>query len=416
MKLAARKAEIAACPYASEEAIGVLGAAYEPPVKSVKLGPERALKLGEETVLYRHDKTFVNQTALAVNVDADADPGVIDATLKSVKEYEVERVGETLVIDMLAVTQAGGSREAFVELARRAREETGKPLVLRSDDPEALAAAAAAVEGSHGVLAAATPETVDRLLPVAKETGHALALTANDLDALLALAAKVKQEGFGDVVLEFRTESLAELFQTNSIARRAAIKDSFKPLGYPFLRFVSSPDLVSGTVEAVNEIGKYGGICVLPSFDPAQMAALMTLRMNLFTDPQKPIQVEPKIYPVGEPTADSPVFVTTNFSLTYFIVGGEIENSGISAWLVVPECEGMSVLTAWAAGKFSGASVASFCKQAKLDELVTRREIIIPGYAAAISGDLEEGLPGWSVVVGPQEAADLESFIKAKVA
>ena len=231
----------------------------------------------------------------------------------------------------------------------------------------------------------------------------------------MALAGQVKPGNSGDVLLEFRTESLAELFQTNSIARRAAIKESFKPLGYPFLRFVSSTDLVSGTVEAVNEIGKYGGICVLPSFDPAQMAALMTLRMNLFTDPQKPIQVEPKIYPVGEPTPDSPVFVTTNFSLTYFIVGGEIENSGISAWLVVPECEGMSVLTAWAAGKFSGASVASFCKQAKLDELVTRREIIIPGYAAAISGDLEEGLPGWSVVVGPQEAADLESFITARV-
>jgi len=306
MKLAARNAEIAACPDASEEAIRVLGAAYEPPVRGVRLGPERTLKVGEETVLYRHDKTFVNQTALAVNVDADADPWVIEATLKLVKEYEVERVGETIAIDMLALTQAGASREAFLELARRAREEAGKPLVLRSDDPEALSAAAAAVEGFHGVLASANPETVDRLLPVAAETGHALALTASDLDQLLALAGQVKQGGFGDVLLEFRTESLAELFQTNSIARRAAIKDSFKPLGYPFLRFVSSTDLVSGTVEAVNEIGKYGGICVLPGFDPAQMAALMSLRMNLFTDPQKPIQVEPKIYPVGEPTPTRP--------------------------------------------------------------------------------------------------------------
>jgi acetyl-CoA decarbonylase/synthase complex subunit gamma len=154
---------------------------------------------------------------------------------------------------------------------------------------------------------------------------------------------------------------------------------------------------------------------VLPAFDAAQIASLITLRLNIFTHPQKPIQVEPKIYPVGEPNADSPVFVTTNFSLTYFIVGGEIENSGISAWLVVPECEGMSVLTAWAAGKFSGASVAKFCKEAGLEELVQRRDIVIPGYVAQISGELEEGLPGWNVMVGPQEAADIESFIKARL-
>ena len=181
------------------------------------------------------------------------------------------------------------------------------------------------------------------------------------------------------------------------------------------MRFIDRTDLVAGTIEAVNEIAKYGGICVLPAFDAAQVASLITLRLNIFTDPQKPIQVEPKIYPIGEPDADSPVFLTTNFSLTYFIVGGEIENSGLNAWLVVPECEGMSVLTAWAAGKLTGATVAKFCKEIGLEEKVNRREIIIPGFVAQISGDLEESLPGWSVLVGPQEASDLESFIKARL-
>ena len=166
---------------------------------------------------------------------------------------------------------------------------------------------------------------------------------------------------------------------------------------------------------AAQYVAKYGSIVVLDTFDPAMVYPLITLRLNIFTDPQKPIQVEPKVYPIGEPDADSPVFLTTNFSLTYFIVGGEIENSGLNAWLVVPECEGMSVLTAWAAGKFSGASVAKFCKEIGLEEQVNRREIIIPGYVAQISGDLEESLPGWSVVVGPQEASDLESFIKARL-
>ncbi len=170
------------------------------------------------------------------------------------------------------------------------------------------------------------------------------------------------------------------------------------------------------TVDALTEITRYGGVTVLPSFDPAQLAALLTLRLNIFTDPQKPIQVEPGVYPIGEPTPASAVFVTTNFSLTYFIVSGEIENCGISAWLVVPECEGMSVLTAWAAGKFSAASISSFIKESGFEGQVKTRTIVIPGYVSGISGELEDSLPGWRVIVGPEEASDLEGFIKTFVA
>jgi acetyl-CoA decarbonylase/synthase complex subunit gamma len=169
------------------------------------------------------------------------------------------------------------------------------------------------------------------------------------------------------------------------------------------------------TASAVTEICKYGGICILPSFDPAQLVILLTLRLNLYTDPQKPIQVEPRLYAIGEPKPDSPVFVTTNFSLTYFIVSGEIENSGASGWLLVPECEGMSVLTAWAAGKFSGATIGKFAKSIGLDDRVTNREIVIPGYVSQISGELEENMHGWKVLVGPQDAADIESFVKARL-
>jgi acetyl-CoA decarbonylase/synthase complex subunit gamma len=415
MKLAARKAEIGACPYASEEAIRVLSEAYEPPIKSIRLGPERTLRLGEETVLYRHEKTFVNQTLLAVNLDDNDAPAALEATLRAVKEYAIERVGEVIGIDMVAVTRRSGNAHAFAELATRAWQESGKPLVLRSTDPAALARAAAAVAGSRSVLASATPETADELVAVAREHDHVLALTAPDLDHLAATAGRLREAGFIDLVLELQTGSLAERFQTSSVVRRAVLKDSYKPLGLPTLRFVDTGDLVASTIEAVTEITKYGGICVLPSFDAAQIASLITLRLNIFTDPQKPIQVEPGIYPIGEPSAESPVFVTTNFSLTYFIVSGEIENSGISAWLVVPECEGMSVLTAWAAGKLSGTTVAKFCKETELEQKVKGREIIIPGYVAQISGELEESLPGWTVLVGPQEASDLESFVKARL-
>ncbi len=415
MKLAAKKAELAQCPYASEEAKRVLGAASEPPVRCVELGPDRRLKLGGEVVLYRHEKTFVHQTALALNIEDTEPPASIEAKLNTVADYCLERVGEELRLDMVALTQRGADARGFAELAARAYSRTKRPLVLRSPDAGALACAAAAVRGSRSLLCAPSPEAAPQLARVSKENGHALALTAPDLDRLMALTAEIKAQGFNDLVLQFTDFSLAERFQTNSLARRAALKDALKPLGYPTLRFVDSGNVLDDTIEAVTELAKYGGICVLPQFDTAQMAALMTLRLNLYTDPQKPIQVEPKAYSIGEPKPDSPVFVTTNFSLTYFIVSGEIENCGLSAWLVVPECEGLSVLTAWAAGKFSGAGIAKFIKGIGLEQQVSRRDLVIPGYVAQISGELEENLPGWKVIVGPQEAADIESFVKNRL-
>ena len=415
MKLAAKKAELSQCPYASEEAKRVMGAASEPPVRCVELGPERRLKLGGETVLYRHEKTFVHQTALAVNLDDTDAIEAVDATLETITGYLLERVGEELRVDMVGVTQKSSEAKRFAELAGKAWNRTKRPLVLRGATLGALAAAAVAVKGSRSLLCAPSPEAAVQLWRVAKEHDHALALTAPDLNQLVALAAEIKAQGFNDLFLQFTTFSPAEQFQTNSLARRAALKDGVKALGYPTVRFVDSGDLLDDSVEAITEIAKYGGICVLPRFDAAQIAALMTLRLNLYTDPQKPIQVEPKVYAIGEPRPDSPVFVTTNFSLTYFIVSGEIENCGLSAWLVVPECEGMSVLTAWAAGKFSGAMIAKFIKGIGLEQQVTRRDIVIPGYVAQISGELEENLPGWKVMVGPQEAGDMESFVKSRL-
>ncbi|HBR20542.1 MAG TPA: acetyl-CoA decarbonylase/synthase complex subunit gamma [Phycisphaerales bacterium] len=322
MKLAAKKAELSECPYASDEAKKILGAASEPPVKCIELGPEKKLKIGAETVLYRHEKTFVSQTALAVNVNDTDSAELIDTTLNAIRDYVLERVGEKLVVDMVGITQKGSNADAFAALAKKAWDTTKRPLVLRSADAKSLAAAAAAVKGSGSVLVAATNETAELLKAAAIENGHSLAVTAADLDGIVGLTAKLKNDGFNNLLLSFNTYSLAEQFQTNSIVRRAALKDEFKPLGYPSVTFIETDNIFDGTVAATTEISKYGGICVLPNFDPAQLAPLMTLRLNIYTDPQKPIQVEPKVYPVGEPKIDSPVFVTTNFSLTYFIVSG----------------------------------------------------------------------------------------------
>jgi len=416
MKLAAGKAELSECPYASDEAKSVLGAASEPPVKGVYFGADKQIKTGEETCLYRHEKTFVNQTLFAVNInDADSAES-IGRTLDDVAKYELPRVGEILRVEMIAITHNASAPETLAAVAEKAWKKTGRPLILYSSDVKALSAAAAAIKGSNSLIGPATPENATELVEIATANEHALIVTAPDLNALVGLTAKLKEDGFNNLVLEYQTSSLAELFQVNSIGRKASLKNAYKPLGYSNIAFVKSGDVMDSSVVAINQITKYGGICVLPEFNKAQLAGLMALRQNIFTDPQKPIQVEPKLYAIGEPTKDSPVFVTTNFSLTYFIVSGEIENSGLSAWLVIPECEGMSVLTAWAAGKFSGASIGKFCKEIALDNQVNTREIVIPGYVAQISGELEENMPGWKVIVGTQEAGDIESFVKARFA
>jgi acetyl-CoA decarbonylase/synthase complex subunit gamma len=411
MKLAAKKANLSDCPYASEEAIRILGADSEPPVKGVYLGPERNIKLGEETVLYRHEKTFVNQTLIAVNINDDYHNAT--EVLESIRDYKLERVGEVLTVDLVSITQKGTDTDRFVSLVKKAWETCKRPLILRSENRDAIETAARAVKGTGSIIASVNKDNADFMKKIAEENGHILSVTAVDVDGIAELTAKLKEDNFNNLLVQLETYSLAEAFQTNTIARRAAIKDSFKPLGYASLKFIDDGDLNNATVLAINEILKYGGICVLPGFDKSQLAVLMTLRLNIFTDPQKPIQVEPKIYAIGEPDRSSPVFVTTNFSLTFFLVSGEIENSGISAWLVIPECEGMSVLTAWAAGKFSGSHIAKFIKEIGLEEQVDTREIVIPGFVSQISGELEENLPGWKVLVGPQEASDIESFVKS---
>ncbi|MCL2664624.1 MAG: acetyl-CoA decarbonylase/synthase complex subunit gamma [Defluviitaleaceae bacterium] len=410
MKLAAKQISLSACPYASDEAIAALAAESEPPVKTVSLGADAGMTVGGETVLYRHEKTFVHQTLLAVNVDdTDADA---HKTLAAIRDYKLERVGEILTLSAVAVTQKS-DQDKFLSFVKDAASVTGMPLIIRAIDAETAVKAAAAVKGTRSVLTGVTEQTADELKKAAEENGCILALTANDMDGVAALASRLKESGFNDLLIEFNTYSLAESFQTNSIARRAAIKDNYKPLGYATLKFIEpAGSLLDETMEAVTEINKYGGVCVLPSFDAAQLVTLMSLRLNIYTDPQKPIQVEPKVYAIGEPTRTSPVFVTTNFSLTYFLVSGEIENSGTSAWLVIPECEGMSVLTSWAAGKFSGAHIAKFIKETGFEDQVDTRSIVIPGYVAQISGELEENLPGWKVLVGPQESADIEAYVK----
>jgi len=413
MKLAAKKAELAECPYASDEAKAVLGAAAEPPIRTVIVGSgERVLKSGGETVLFRHEKTFVNKTGLGLAVDDTLPDDEIERRITALRDYHLERVGESLRADVVSVGYRSGEVDRFAGVCAKAAAMWDGPLAVRTDDAGVLKAAAEKLRGRRPLLASATAATALEMAAVAKETESALAVAAEDLDTLVATVMRVQETGLRDLFLELRADSLCEDYQNRTLIRRGALKAGLKALGYPILRYVDTGDCYDDAVEAGIGLAKYASLVVLPAFDPAVWASLLTLRQNLYTDPQKPIQVEPRIYAIGEPNDRSPSFVTTNFSLTYFLVSSEIENAGVSGWLVVPECEGLSVMTAWAAGKFGGDKIGAFVKAAGLEQHTNNRKLVIPGYVSQISGELEDALPGWQVIVGPQEAGDIESFVK----
>ena len=412
MQLAQKKAELSACPYASDEAKSILGAASEPPMRTIKIGTGPfAFEIGGETEMFRHEKTFYHQTAIFIGIDDDWEEDKIRQTVSEADGYIVERVGEKLEIDGFCLNNLSGDNRNFLKTAQLVKELTLRPVILCSSDPEAMREAAQILSGRKPVICSAD-NTFDEYVSIAKEYGSACVITGQNFGDLAARTEKIAAEGFKDIILNLDSADSGDALRANTILRRSALRKSFKPFGYPLISYLKSAPADEILADASAAICKYSSIIVLPEFSRELLMTLFTLRQNIYTDPQKPIQVDPKIAPIGEPDENSPVFVTTNFSLTYFIISGEIENAGISAWLVIPDCEGMSVLTAWAAGKFSGEKVAKFAKDAGLEEKVTTREIIIPGYVSTISGDLEEALPGWKVVVGPQEASDLAPFLK----
>jgi acetyl-CoA decarbonylase/synthase complex subunit gamma len=412
MKLAQKKAELKDCPYASEEAKAALGAASEPPIRLVKIGGAHPVEVGNETVMFRHEKTFVHEPGLAIQLRTSEGEEKLRTKINDIENSSVERVGETLKVNLFFVSHDSGNGADFLKAVSLVKQNSTKAVILDSTDRGLLQDALTLLKGDHPSVFLRN-EVTDKDLELAKASGASLILTARSFDDLERQAERARKAGLNDLILNLESDARGSTLQNNVLLRRAALKKNFKPFGYPLLARLNGEDHFDLLAEAVILLCKYESILVLPEYDKAMLYALFTLRQNIYTDPQKPIQVDPRVYPIGDPTPASPVFVTTNFSLTYFIVSGEIENSGTSAHLVVVDTEGQSVLTAWAAGKFVGAKIAKFIKDIQLEQQVKTRKIVIPGLASQISGDLEEHLPGWQVVVGCQEAADIPSFVKS---
>ncbi len=411
MKIAQKKAELSSCPYASEEAKAALGAAGEPPIRLVKIGAGQALEVGGETVLFRHEKTFFHPPGIGLQIRTS---GGEDKNLEEIRQFEdcrADRVGEVLKADLYFISHDSGDKTAFLRTISSVKANSTKGLILDCPQEEALKEGLGLLVNEKPAVYLRKPLT-ETDIQTAKTFGTSLVISASSHQDLAAQAEKARQAGLADLILNLPGEGLGETLQNNTILRRSALKKSFKPFGFPLFARLEDDDGNESLAAAAALLCKYASIIVLPRFDRALLYTLFTLRQNIYTDPQKPIQVDPKIYAIGDPTPASPVFVTTNFSLTYFIVSGEIENSGTSAHLVVCDTEGQSVLTAWAGGKFVPEKIAKFIKDIKLEEKVKTRKIVIPGFVAQISGELEEKLPGWEVIVGCQEAADIPTFVK----
>ncbi|MBN1667896.1 MAG: acetyl-CoA decarbonylase/synthase complex subunit gamma [Anaerolineales bacterium] len=412
MKLAAKQVELELCPHVSEESAAQLSEASAPPVRPFVLKSNgHTVKAGNEVVLFRHEKTFYSRTGLFIRVYDSQSAQDIRAKVEPADVYQVDYVGIDLSLDGFAVQADGGDFAAAVAAVRAASH---RPLILIAD-PEQLKAGLAKLEpGEKVLLAHATAENWEAMAALAKEADAALAIQAESIDAMVALAQKLQDAGVKDLVLSPVQRSFKGTLLANSTARRLALKKNFRPLGFPILNFpgdVADPALE--TTLAAQAIGKYASFVVLDHFSPETAYSLLVLRENIFTDPQKPIQVQPGIYEINDPGPDAPVLVTTNFSITYFSVANEVESAGLPAWLLVTESEGMSVLTAWAAGKFDAERIAKDVKRFNVSDKVGKKCVVLPGHVAVLSGELEAELPDWEVRVGPREAVDLPAFMKS---
>ncbi len=361
--------------------------------------------------MFRHEKTFVHQTGLAIQLKTSDDQEKLLSKIKEIEDYKVERVGEELKTDLFFLSNDSGDKDRFLKIISMIKQNSRKGIILDCPDQETLKAGLELLKDDRPAIFL-EKELTDKEIELAKAYNASLILTSSSLEGLAGQTEIAKQAGLKDMILNPDSRRAGHQLQHNTIIRRSALKKNFKPFGYPLFAFIQTENEFDVLAKATICLCKYDSIIVLSEFNRAMLYALFTLRQNIYTDPQKPIQVDPKIYPIGDPTPDSAVFVTTNFSLTYFIVSGEIENSGISAHLVVCDTEGQSVLTAWAAGKFVGDKIAKFIKDIRLEDQIKTRKLVIPGLVSQISGELEENLPGWEVIVGCQEASDIPSFVK----
>jgi len=416
MNLAAGKAELTACPFVSEESKAQLAEASAPPIRPVTIGTgTTAFKIGGETVMFRHEKRFENPTGIAVMVTDNMPESEVVARIDKFNKNIYVRVGLKLHADAIAIKSESGNPTKFGVLVEMVTKATDGALILMSDKPEVLAAGLKICAGRKPLLYAATKANAEAMAKLAKENACPIAVKGANLQEVAELTGILNKVGINDIVIDSGARTVKQAFHDQIIIRGSALQKKFKPLGYPTIAFpcemTNNP--MKEALIASMFVSKYAGMIVLSDLKGEVLFPLLVERLNIFTDPQRPLATTPGIYEINNPNENSPVLITTNFSLTYFIVSGEIETSKVPSYLLIMDTEGLSVLTAWAAGKFGADLMSTFVKKSGIADKVKHHKLIIPGYSASESGGLEEELKGWEILVGPREGSHIPAYLRS---
>ncbi len=413
MKLATGGATLDKCPYLSPEVKAKLEDLLAPAIKLVTIGTgDNKVQVGNEEVIYRHEKTYVHQPGIAVLISDKENDAKVDEKIKKLKELQFPWVGLTLKADLLALQYESGDQNKYLALVKKAAA-TNFGLILISQDLDTLFAARDLCADKKPLLYPITKENIDRAIPKIKSKPTPVGIRASSVEELIPLSMKLKEAGVDEAVLDPGSKNLLDAVRDQTFIRRAALKQGFRPLGYPTIAFpcFMAKDPLKEAMAASAFVNKFAALIVLSDLDQYTLLPLLVERLNIYTDPRFPMAVEEKYYEVLEPDANAPVLITSNWALTYFIVYSAIEATKIPSYLLVKDAEGLGVLTGWAAGKFTGDQVGAMVKKSGIESKVKNKKIVLPGRVARIKGELEDALPGWEVVIGPREASGIGTFL-----
>lgn len=412
MALAQKKSSLDKCPHVTAEAKAALESASQPPIKLVTVGAGvGSLEMGNETVMYRHEQKFYHPAGIGLLLE-DTDSGAkIEEALKSINALRFERVGQTIRIDLVCIKNSSGDKDRFIDCVRKTVSSTKLNIALSVAESGSALEAVKLCKDRRPLLICEDGAVVDAFIDIAKLNGLPLALPCANIDEVARLTAKAKSSGVEDIVINITSGGISDRIQAYTFMRRMALKKNARALGYPILAFTDSRRADTELAEAVSYVAKYAGLVIVRNFTREFVLPLLVARQDIYQDPQKPVQVESKVYEIGKVTSSSPVLVTTNFSITYFTVAGEVEASKVPSYLVACDAEGMSVLTAWAADKFTAETISETLVKTGMAERVKHKKVIIPGYVSVLSGKLNE-VSGWEVAVGPKEASGIPNYLK----
>ncbi len=411
MQLAKKAMAIEKCPFISPEAKSILEAQALPPIKPIILGTnESKFEIGNETVMFRHEEKFRNPTGVGFILDDSLTDTEIKAHLDQINQLKFERVGQLLEVNLVALKQNKDIKR-YLEATKLILNHTAMQIILVASEPLALREAAKIAKERIPLLYCATEDNFMQIGAIAKEFGLPLVVVAQKLDTLARLTKELNAIGVNKLILDTGLKPIADKIWDLTQIRRLALKKSNRALGYPTLAIVDNSDPYEEAMEATAYIAKYAGIVLIKGIEAWEAISILTLRQNIFTDPQKPLQIDPKLYPIGNVDGSSPLLVTTNFSLSYYTVLGEVEASKIPSYILSVDTQGMSVLTAWAAEKFNAETITKSLESSGVRDVLKHKNLIIPGYVAMMSGDLQDQ-SGFNVIVGPKEAAGIPAFLK----